>query len=132
MSDHFAPALVEGVRLLTSLERDRLRYTQRPSKALPSVTPSPTEEYLPNVKLNNYVNREIVEDTHVLVVEHKEYLEKLAVPPTDEELAQAREEKKFLAKIWAGVAAISVVVVGTTIVIVERSNRKPVTIAVPE
>lgn len=131
MTDNIVPAIVEGARLVTNLQRDKARYDYLSSSyGTRKTTIGPVtceEETVPTVELNNYVKRSEVEGEtgHVLVVEHKEHLEKKrvpAVPPTAEEIAQEREHKKFLAKIWGGVVAVGVVVVGVVIVFERRQS----------
>lgn len=132
MSDSIAPALVESVRLLTNVQRDKARYDYL-SDVSPGPRNNPTrpticeEETVPGVELKNYVTRSEVEgDTHVLVIDHKEFLEKKrvpAVPPTAEEIAEQRDHKKLVAKLWAGVASIGILVAGV-IVVVDKRNKQ--------
>lgn len=132
MSD-IAPALLEGARIFANVQRDKIRYENSRGSTVSvhrtSITPQTEEETLPGIELNNYVKRSQVEEgTHVLVVEHKEHLEKVPepeVPPTPEELAAFREEKRFMAKLWAGVAAVGIVAV-TVAVVVEKRSRSVV------
>lgn len=131
MSDIIAPSIVEGVRLFTNVQRDRARYdylSSSQSGRKNSISPATCEEEtVSGIELNNYVKRSEVEGgTHVHVVEHKEHLEKKrvpAVPPTAEEIAQERDHKKFVAKLWAGVVAVGIVVAGAAVVI--DSRQKP-------
>lgn len=136
MNDSIVTGLIEGAKVLANVQTEKARYDymanryNTPSKPAAAVS---TEITLPGVKLNNYTTRTQLEDEndgHVKVVEHKEFIEKVPVPPTpptDEELALEREQKKFVAKLWAGVAAVGIVVVGTIVVIEKSQSRKPAT-----
>lgn len=129
-----ATAAAEVARTVSKTQIEKARYdylgagrTNTP-RAVQQISPAVDEETLPDVELNSYINRKELEGgTHVLIVEHKEHLEKVRVPPTPptpEELAQQREEKRFMAKLWAGTAAVSVAIISVTVVIVERNSRK--------
>lgn len=136
-SINLAPAIVESIKVIANAHKEKVYYDYLSSKSSSGSVPVskviPTE-IVPGVKLNNYTNRETLEDndTHVLVVEHKEYLEKIqkpVPPPTPEEVAAEKEERreyrKLVAKLWAGVAAIGVVVGGTIVVVDRVKNPRP-------
>jgi len=122
-------ALTEGVRLLTNAQKEKARYDHLTALGTSRGRTKPVceEETLPGVELKNYTSRKQLDNgTHVKVIEHHEFLEKVPVPiapPTPEELEKQREEKHFIAKLWAGVAAVAIVAVGT-VVIVERSQAR--------
>lgn len=64
------------------------------------------EESVPGVELQNYVKRTPSDDgTYVVVVTHAERIEMIPQPLTPEELAQKREEEKFVLKIVGGMVA---------------------------
>ena len=130
-------ALTEGVRLLTNVQKEKARYdylseTSKHNRA--ARRPVCEEETLPGVELKNYTSRKQLDNgTHVKVIEHHEFLEKVPVPiapPTPEEIAQEREEKRFVAKLWAGVASVAIVVVGTVVIVERTQARKPQVISV--
>lgn len=82
------------------------------------------EEVVVGVELQNYTKRTPNEDgTHVVVITHEEHIEKIKQPPTPEEVAQAREDRRFRQKLLAGFGAVTVVVIGV-VGVVER-NRRP-------
>jgi len=128
MSEGYAPVLVEGARLLASVTKEKNRYdylssTQGNKRAELKAF---NEETIPGLELNNFITRVQTEgETHVLVTEHKEYLEKIAVPlppPTAEEIAQEREDRRFVAQLIAGVASVGIVV-GGVLVGIDRWKR---------
>ena len=125
-------ALTEGVRLLTNAQKEKARYDHLTAVGTSRGRTKPVceEETLPGVELKNYTSRKQLDNgTHVKVIEHHEFLEKVPVPPmpkSAEEIAQEREDKRFMAKLWAGVASVAVVVVGTVIIVERSQSRKPV------
>ena len=140
MSETISTALVEGARVFARSQTERARYdyltSVQASKNVEAEKPKTTvhnEEIVPNVELTNTLKRVEVEGgTHVLVVDHKEYLEKKRqppVPPTAEELEQRRlreeqdqEHKQLVAKLWAGVVSLGMLVTGV-VVVLERRNK---------
>lgn len=135
MSELIGEALVEGIRVFGRTRTEEARYNYLAGKngavaALPSATPKSEELTLPDVELNNYVKRSEVgeEGEHVLVVEHKERIEKKHVPtppPTPEEIEAERQQKRYLAKVWGVVASVAITVAGIVIVVERRSPPKP-------
>jgi len=132
MTEMLGEVLAEGIRTYGNTRREEARYAYLSGSNKTTRTPTPKAEELtvPDVELNNFVKRSEVGDDgqHVLVVEHSERLEKKFVPappPTAEELEAVREQKRYMAKIFAGVASVAMIVVGA-VVITERRTPKVV------
>lgn len=129
MTEMIGEALVQGIRVYGDTRKEEARYAYLAGSRTPVHNPAPKSEELtvPNLELSNYVKRtEVGDEQHVLVVDHKEHLEKKfspPPPPTAEELEAAREQKRFMAKIYAGVASVAMVVVGAVIIVERRASK---------
>lgn len=129
MTGEIAEALVSVARIGAQAHRDTLRLSNSGPERTHHVTPAREhgDQIVEGVKLDNYCTREMIEaGTHVLIIDHSEYLEPIPVPPTPEELAAAAlaksEEKKLMIKVWGGVAAGTVVILGALSVLEKRSR----------
>ncbi len=131
MAEMIGEALVEGIKVYGRTRTEEARYAylsggRSAARTVQAPSPKSEELTLPDLELQNYVKRTEVgeDDQYVLVTEHSEHLEKKYVPPpppTSEELAAHREQKRFMAKLYAGVASVALVVIGA-VVITERRN----------
>lgn len=122
-----SPALVGVAQAAGRAVSEKARYENQNGFNQRSTSPIAGEDTLPGIELNNFTTREQTESgTHVLVTEHKEYLEAIPEPPeppTEEELAAAREFRTLKAKLMAGVAATAIVV-GGVLVALDKKGRK--------
>lgn len=69
------------------------------------------------------------EGTHVHIVQHKEWVEKIRQPPTAEEIAQRRKDNKIIAGIFGGLVGLGVLAFGGLIYADEKKRRKQTTVS---
>ena len=76
-------------------------------------------------ELRDYTTRTANEEgTHVHVVQHQEWLEKIPQPPTPEEVAQKKKEDKIFAGVMGGLLGGALLLFGGLAVADSRSRRK--------
>ena len=127
------PALIEGVKIVANVQKDKNYYDYLASTRggkREIETPRREELTLPGVELENYTKRVPVDsnEDYVRVTDHKEYLEKKYVPPsppTAEEIAEERAHKRFIAKVWGGVASVAIVVGGVVMIVHSKKHDEP-------
>lgn len=116
MDQNLADVLRLGV---TALGTNNNRPGYRP--AAPEVSNKVHKDaWAPGVELHDYTDREPSEDgTYVKVVTHKERIELIEQPPTPEEVAEAKEQRKHSA-IIGGIVAVGLVGVAGILQVLDR------------
>lgn len=86
-----------------------------------------TDVALPGMKLEDYTKRVPSEDgLTVHIVQHKEWLEKIPQPPTPQEIAEAKAQRKKENRIVAGVLTGAALLFGGFIFYDVRQRRNTV------
>lgn len=107
------------------LAGDVVKANRQPVPAVPRQKDYSNEVTVAGEELRDYTTRTANgEGTHVHVIQHKEWFEKIKQPPTAEELAAQKKEDRIFAGIMGGLLGGALLLFGGLAVADSRARRK--------